>query len=82
VENKKKDIKMKRLGALIGTLLLTGFAGGLFAGSYGGGSGMEADPYQIGSVANWQELIATPGDWDKHFIIMADLNFSGVSGWQ
>ncbi len=46
--------------------------------SYSGGSGTEADPYQVGSVADWETLSATPGDWDKQFIVIMDIDFSGT----
>jgi len=50
-----------------------------FAGTYGGGSGTELLPYQIGSIGNWQELKTTSADWGEHFILTADLDFDGLS---
>ena len=44
---------------------------------YSGGSGLQTDPYQIGDVADWLELINSPSDWDKHFILMSDIDFEG-----
>ena len=51
------------------------------AGTYGGGSGTAADPYQIGTVADWTELRTTPADWNwgKQFILTADLDFEGAT---
>ncbi len=46
---------------------------------YSGGSGTSADRYQISVVADWQELMATSGDLDKHFILTADLDLHGVA---
>ena len=46
---------------------------------YSGGTGTEADPYQISAIADWQTLMATPADWDANFVLTADLDLSGVS---
>ena len=46
---------------------------------YGGGSGTEEDPYQISTVTHWQNLMNTPDDWDKHFILTANLDLQGIT---
>ena len=46
---------------------------------YSGGSGTAAEPYEIGTVADWQELMETAGDWDRHFVLIADLDMGGVA---
>jgi GLUG motif-containing protein len=48
-------------------------------GPYSGGSGTEADPYQISTVADWQELIDTTADWDKYFRLMNNIDFDGIA---
>jgi hypothetical protein len=45
---------------------------------YGGGTGTVADPYQIYTPQQWLSLGYCPGDWDKHFVLMRDLDLSGV----
>jgi hypothetical protein len=45
---------------------------------YGGGTGSVADPYQIWAPQQWLSLGYHPGDWDKHFVLMGDLDLSGV----
>jgi hypothetical protein len=62
-------------GVLI--FLLT-FAGASLA-QYSGGSGTQQEPYQISSAADWQSLMNTSGDWDKHFILTIDINLEGVA---
>jgi len=47
--------------------------------AYSGGSGTEADPCQIGTVSDWNDLMNCPNDWDKHFILIADINLQGVA---
>jgi len=46
---------------------------------YSGGSGTEADPYQISIISDWQQLMDSNDDWGKHFILTADLDLQGVA---
>jgi len=41
---------------------------------YAGGSGTPGDPYQIATAADLIALGETPDDYDKHFILTADLD--------
>ena len=50
-----------------------------FAGTYSGGSGTAADPYQIGTVADWTELMAATNDLGKQFRLTADIDFGGTN---
>lgn len=50
-----------------------------YAGIYSGGTGTASDPYQIGTTADWSTLSATPTDWDKYFVLIADIDFGGSS---
>jgi len=43
------------------------------------GSGTQADPYQIANVADFQLLSAMPTDWDKSFILTANINLTGLT---
>jgi hypothetical protein len=45
---------------------------------YSGGSGTQADPYQIGCAADWQDLTEALFDWDKYFILTRDIDFAGA----
>ncbi|MHC4112769.1 MAG: GLUG motif-containing protein [Planctomycetota bacterium] len=47
---------------------------------YGGGSGTPEDPYQIWDANHMQAIGADANDWDKHFILMADIDLSGYTG--
>jgi hypothetical protein len=46
---------------------------------YRGGSGTPLDPYRIGTVADWQTLMNDSADWNKQFILTADIDLTGVS---
>jgi len=48
-------------------------------GQYSGGDGSESAPFKIGTVADWQALIAAPADWDMHFQLMNDIDFGGIA---
>lgn len=41
---------------------------------YGGGSGTDDDPYRIGTTVDLIALGETPEDYDKHFILTADID--------
>lgn len=49
-------------------------------GEYGGGSGIEQDPYLIYGPNQMQAIGADANDWDKHFKLMADIDLSCFTG--
>jgi hypothetical protein len=61
---------------LVITCLVFCSSSSLFA--YSGGSGTESDPYQIAAVSDWNDLMNTASDWNKHFIMTADVNLQGI----
>ena len=46
--------------------------------AYSGGSGTSSDPYQIGTVADWNDLMNTQSDWNANFIMIADINLQDI----
>jgi hypothetical protein len=46
------------------------------------GSGSSDDPYQIWTAEQMNDVGAHPGDWDKCFRLMADVDMSGYTGTQ
>ncbi|NIP26719.1 MAG: hypothetical protein GWN67_15555 [Phycisphaerae bacterium] len=48
-------------------------------GKYGGGTGEPNDPYQIADANDLLELGTTTDDYDKHFILIADVNMVGYT---
>lgn len=44
---------------------------------YSGGTGTAADPYQLGTADDLLGLSAASGDWDKHFVLTADIDLDG-----
>ncbi|MHC4743723.1 MAG: GLUG motif-containing protein, partial [Planctomycetota bacterium] len=47
---------------------------------YGGGTGEPNDPYQIWDANHMQAIGADANDWDKHFILMADIDLGQFDG--
>lgn len=66
----------KKFTLILGLLLLVGIVN-VFA--YSGGAGTAADPYQIANAADLVELSGTSADWNKHFILTADIDMSGAT---
>ena len=47
---------------------------------YGGGKGEPNDPYLIYNANQMNAIGADANDWDKHFLLMADIDLSGYTG--
>ena len=66
------------------TVLLVSFAICFFVlpaqAKYEGGSGTAGDPYLIKTAEQMNEIGANPGDWNKHFMLIADVNMSDIAG--
>ena len=66
-------------------ILFSFLVGTVCAGSYSGGDGTVNNPYQISTAADWQEMSDTIADWDKHFVLTANIDFQGQNilpvGW-
>lgn len=58
---------------------MTVFSAVIFAGTYSGGAGTEADPYRISTAADWLELTASPADWRAWFILTNDVDLSEIN---
>ena len=68
---------MKKIGGiLVAGVVCFGVVGSLMGGTYGGGSGTEEDPYQIGSAEDIIEMSGLSDDWDDHFMMITDVNMA------
>ena len=47
---------------------------------YGGGTGESENPYLIYTSCQMNEIGADANDWDKHFLLCADIDLSGYTG--
>jgi hypothetical protein len=46
---------------------------------YSGGTGTQINPFLIAAVSDWNSLMRTSEDWDKYFIMTADIDLQGLS---
>ena len=51
-------------------------------GTYSGGDGTSATPYLISTPTDLNEIGIDPNDWDKEFVLTADIDMSGYTGTQ
>ena len=63
------------LGPLV--LLLASFSG--LAHGYSSGTGTPEDPYEIATAQDLVDLGNAPNDYDKHFVLAADIDLSGYT---
>ncbi|HBG26179.1 MAG: hypothetical protein A2Y10_13540 [Planctomycetes bacterium GWF2_41_51] len=47
---------------------------------YSGGHGIEQDPYLIANPEDMNEIGQMSADWDKYFMLVADINMAGFTG--
>ncbi len=72
--------KYNQQGILLFILFVVFLFSSLAQAQYGGGSGTEIDPYLIRTAEQMNNIGATPGDWDKHFQLRADIDLSEYTG--
>ena len=70
----------KRLTLTIMVALFLGWMSEFALAKYGGGTGEPNDPYQIWDANHMQAIGTDPCDWDKHFVLMADIDLSQFDG--
>lgn len=51
-------------------------------GKYSGGTGEPNDPYLIATAEDMNAIGADSNDWDKHFLLVADINLAEYTGTQ
>ncbi|UCF43493.1 MAG: hypothetical protein JSV99_00780 [Planctomycetota bacterium] len=74
-----KNTSIKSRGGILGMVLVCVFCTAAF-GQYGGGSGTAGNPYLIKTAAQMNAIGANPGDWNKHFKLMADIDLGSYTG--
>lgn len=73
-------MRSAKLSWRITTLLILCFFGMVAEGKYGGGSGTPEEPHQIWDANHMQAIGANSDDWDKHFILMSDIDLAQFDG--
>lgn len=64
---------------ILATLLLNAHFS--VAQAFSGGAGTVESPYEIATLADLQELAATPAVWNANFIQTADIDATATTGW-
>ncbi len=75
----RKQLQISRTIPFLMVVCLLGFPA---HARYGGGSGTAEDPYQIWTPEQMNAIGAEPGDWDKHFKLMTDIDLGSYTGEQ
>lgn len=71
---------MRRKTNYIKWLLCLLFLSSPVRGQYGGGNGTAEDPYLIYTAEQMNTIGTESNDWNKHFMLMADIDLSGYTG--
>ncbi|NIP27034.1 MAG: PASTA domain-containing protein [Phycisphaerae bacterium] len=73
-------MKSEPLLLLLVVVVSAGLTGRVSAQKYSGGTGESADPYLISTAHDMNEIGAHPNDWDRHFVLTADINLADYAG--
>ena len=65
-----------KLLAIFISIILCNFS---YGGTYGGGSGTEADPFLLETAAHLNDIGLNSGDWDKCFKLVKNINMSSIA---
>jgi hypothetical protein len=72
---------MKNCSILVGTLVVL-LAVGFAEARYSGGTGESTDPYRIATAQDLNDIGNHQEDWDKHFVLVNDVNLAEYAGTQ
>ena len=70
---------MLKSDLLLVFLMMLGLVCRLSYGQYSSGTGTAEDPYQIATAQDLVDLGNNPNDYDKHFVLSADIDLSGYT---
>ncbi|MHC4395813.1 MAG: GLUG motif-containing protein [Planctomycetota bacterium] len=77
--NNRKNLKPWVVMAVFLPAVVILSANAFATGTYDDGDGSAGDPFQINTPAQMDEIGQHPEDWDKCFILTADIDMSGYS---
>ena len=79
--SKKSETSLGRLTAVFSTMVLLGICAAVNA-KYSGGGGIPAHPYRIATPEDLNDIGNHTEDWDKHFVLVNDVNLAQYKGTQ
>jgi len=74
---KQGDMIMRDLGRISFSVIILSLSCASFVSAYSGGTGEPNNPYKIANIADFNQLTLDPNNWNKAFILMADINLAG-----
>jgi hypothetical protein len=74
--------RSKRRKSAILLFILFFVLSSISSGKYSGGTGEPNDPYLIATPNDLNSIGLDSNDWDKHFLMTADINMAGIAGNQ
>lgn len=72
--------RVKRQESVILLFILVFALSSVSLGKYNGGTGEPNDPYLIATPNDLNSIGLDPNDWDKHFLMIADINMASITG--
>ncbi len=74
--------KVESIIVFAAAVLLTIFSASVSAGTYSDGTGEPNDPHLIATAEDLNDIGNHIEDWDKHFLMVADINLADYTGTQ
>lgn len=71
--------EMAKCGYRVAVIVVLSYALATNCQAYSGGTGEPCSPFEIATVADWEELMNTSTDWDKHFVLKGDIDMNAVT---
>ncbi len=66
--------------SIVGMAILLLASGSISLARYSGGNGMPESPYRISTAEDLNNIGNYSSDWNKHFVLVNDINMAGVTG--
>jgi len=76
----KTNLKIRRVIPLFLVAMGIGTSSVFATGTYNGGDGSQANPFQINTPAQMDEIGQHSEDWASHFILTANIDLSAYTG--
>ena len=75
----QEDMIIRNFGRLRLSVIILSLSCASFASAYSGGTGEPNNPYKIANITDFNQLTLDPNNWNKSFILTADINLAGLT---
>ena len=76
---KQGDMIIRNFGRLSFSVIILSLSCASFVSAYSGGTGEPNNPYKIANITDFNQLTLDPNNWNKSFILTADINLAGLT---